>query len=153
MYITNQTPLSQTFRITKCYYNSRKWRNAFKSKKCLSYDIKYVKIFVDIDLILKTCREWLTLWSQVSFLHAGFAFTWHSKYTSSPSLMSSGFSVLPSIRETIGGTGRKSAHILNTSYTTIQILLWTSTIFAKWMRNVSNEKSSNRGSLCTENSI
>lgn len=44
------------------------------------------------------------MWIQVSFCHCGFALIWHSKYTSSPSFISSEFKLDPSLKLTIGGS-------------------------------------------------
>lgn len=49
-------------------------------------------------------RQELTLWSQESFLILGFAWMWHSKYKSSPSLISSLDKVEPSWMFTKGGS-------------------------------------------------
>lgn len=49
----------------------------------------------------------LTLWYHDILCSRGFARTEHSKYTSSPSLMSCGLSVLPKDRETTGGSATK----------------------------------------------
>lgn len=42
--------------------------------------------------------------NQYNFLHWGFDCTWHSKYTSSPSFISSADNVEPKRNDTIGGS-------------------------------------------------
>lgn len=55
----------------------------------------------------------LTSCIQYSLRHHGLALIWHSKYTSSPSLMSSEASVVPSISVTVGGSGRVDVGAIN----------------------------------------
>lgn len=55
----------------------------------------------------ESVRQWylvLTSCNQYNLRHCGFAWTWHSKYTSSPSLMSSADNVEPSRSVTMGGS-------------------------------------------------
>jgi hypothetical protein len=54
----------------------------------------------------------LTSCIQTSFDQGGFALMWHSKYTSSPSLMSSGLNVDPRFNDTIGGSANITSEAL-----------------------------------------
>ena len=60
-------------------------------------------------IIVKHISLILTSWNQVILCCLGLALMLHSKYTSSPSLMSSGLSVLPRWSTTCGGSGSKQS--------------------------------------------
>ncbi|KYN36890.1 hypothetical protein ALC56_08681 [Trachymyrmex septentrionalis] len=72
------------------------------------YIVKCFLADIEIDTRVFTI---LTSLNQASLYTFGFARTIHSKYTSSPSLMSSGFSVSPILKLTTGWYCTSSRHL------------------------------------------